>query len=139
MNEIDRELDAAWRAASREEPSPMLDQKIRAAARREVGAVMTSMGKGLNESPAATAMPSNRWRTTARESSAGKSKTGPCRRTGNWRRQWAPEAMLKAMSKARKLLQHLGSPPRMPTACSAQSPSMSQWVCGPVVESWLAR
>ena len=38
MNEIDRELDAAWRAASREEPSPMLDQTIRAAARREVGA-----------------------------------------------------------------------------------------------------
>src|SRR5881394_958358 len=51
--------------------------------RRKVGAVMTSMGKGLRERPAATAMPSKRWRTTARESLAGKSKTGPRRRTGN--------------------------------------------------------
>ena len=61
------------------------------------------------------------------------------RRTGNWRRQAAPEATLTAMSRARKLLQHLGSPPRMPTAWSAQSPSTSHWVCGPAVASWLAR
>ena len=30
-------------------------------------------------------MPSRRWRTTGSESSAGKSNTGPLRRTGNWR------------------------------------------------------
>jgi len=55
-------------------------------------------------------MPSKRWRTTASESSAGKSNTGPLRRTGNWRKQAVPEATLTATSKARKLLQHLGSP-----------------------------
>ena len=40
MSEIerDREVDAAWRAASREEPSPELDAVIRAEARRAVGA-----------------------------------------------------------------------------------------------------
>ncbi len=40
MNEIerDREVDAAWSAASREEPPPALDAAIRAQARRAVGA-----------------------------------------------------------------------------------------------------
>lgn len=40
MNEIerDRQLDAAWSAASREEPPPSLDAAIRAAARRAVDA-----------------------------------------------------------------------------------------------------
>ncbi len=40
MSEIerDREVDAAWRAASREEPPPELDAAIRAEARRAVGA-----------------------------------------------------------------------------------------------------
>ena len=38
MNETDRELEAAWRAASREEPPAVLDAAIRAAARRAVGA-----------------------------------------------------------------------------------------------------
>lgn len=40
MNETerDREVDAAWRATSRETPPPALDAAIRAAARREVGA-----------------------------------------------------------------------------------------------------
>lgn len=38
MSEIDPELDAKWRAASSEEPPPSLDEAIRAAARREVGA-----------------------------------------------------------------------------------------------------
>jgi hypothetical protein len=40
MNEIerDREVDAAWRAASREEPPPALDAAIRAQARRAVDA-----------------------------------------------------------------------------------------------------
>ena len=40
MSEIERdpEMDAAWRAASREEPPPALDAAIRAAARRAVGA-----------------------------------------------------------------------------------------------------
>jgi hypothetical protein len=34
----DPRLDAAWRATSREEPAPALDDAIRAAARREIGA-----------------------------------------------------------------------------------------------------
>ena len=40
MNEIERDprLDAAWSAASREEPPPSLDAAIRAAARRAVDA-----------------------------------------------------------------------------------------------------
>jgi hypothetical protein len=38
MSETDRELDAAWRAASREEPPAALDATIRAAARRAVAA-----------------------------------------------------------------------------------------------------
>jgi hypothetical protein len=38
MSEIDPELDATWRAASREQPPAALDDAIRAAARREVGA-----------------------------------------------------------------------------------------------------
>jgi hypothetical protein len=38
MSEIDPKLDATWRAASREEPPAALDDAIRAAARREVGA-----------------------------------------------------------------------------------------------------
>jgi hypothetical protein len=38
MSETDRELDAAWRVASREEPSAALDAAIRAAARRAVDA-----------------------------------------------------------------------------------------------------
>jgi len=37
MSEIDPELDATWRAASREQPPAALDDAIRAAARREVG------------------------------------------------------------------------------------------------------
>ena len=41
---------------------------------RKAGAVMTSMGKACKDSWAAAAMPSSRWRTTASESSAGKSK-----------------------------------------------------------------
>lgn len=38
MSEIDRQLDAAWRAASREQPPEALDASIRAAARRAVAA-----------------------------------------------------------------------------------------------------
>jgi len=38
MSEIDRQLDAAWRAASREQPPATLDAAIRAAARRAVDA-----------------------------------------------------------------------------------------------------
>jgi hypothetical protein len=38
MSETDRDLDAAWRAASREEPPAALDAAIRAAARRAVDA-----------------------------------------------------------------------------------------------------
>ncbi len=38
MSEIDPELEARWRAASREVPPSALDDAIRAAARREVGA-----------------------------------------------------------------------------------------------------
>ena len=38
MTETDKDVAAAWRAANREEPPPALDEAIRAAARREVGA-----------------------------------------------------------------------------------------------------
>lgn len=38
MSEFDRQLDAAWRAASREQPPEALDAALRAAARRAVGA-----------------------------------------------------------------------------------------------------
>ncbi|HEX8010661.1 MAG TPA: hypothetical protein VF814_06975 [Casimicrobiaceae bacterium] len=38
MSEIERDLDAAWRAASREEPPATLDAAIHAEARRAVGA-----------------------------------------------------------------------------------------------------
>jgi hypothetical protein len=38
MSEIDPELGATWRAASREQPPAALDDAVRAAARREVGA-----------------------------------------------------------------------------------------------------
>jgi len=38
MSEIDRELEAAWRAASKEQPPAALDASIRAAARRAVDA-----------------------------------------------------------------------------------------------------
>jgi hypothetical protein len=37
MSERDQRLDAAWRAASRDEPPPALDAAIRAAARRAIG------------------------------------------------------------------------------------------------------
>jgi hypothetical protein len=40
----------------------------------------------------------------------------PLSATGKWRRQGAPEATATARSRARKDLQHLGSPPTMPTA-----------------------
>ncbi len=38
MSEIDPDIGAAWHAASREQPPAALDERIRAAARREVGA-----------------------------------------------------------------------------------------------------
>ena len=57
---------------------------------RSEGAVMTCTGNEAKGTCAAAAMPSRRWRTTASESSAGKSSTGPLRRTGNWRKQAAP-------------------------------------------------
>ena len=65
-----------------------------AVSNRSEGAVITSTGSELKGTWAAAAMPSNRWRTTAEGSSAGKSNTGPLRRTGNCRRQAAPEATL---------------------------------------------
>jgi len=95
---------------------------------RSAGAVMTSTGKASNAAPAAAQMPCKRRRTTANESSAGKRRTRPDWRTGCRRRQGKPEATLTARSKARKLLQHLGSPPKMPTACSDHRPSTSQRV-----------
>jgi hypothetical protein len=45
----DLRIDAAWRAASREEPPPALDAAIRAAARREVGAGPQRAGKPVPE------------------------------------------------------------------------------------------
>src|SRR6516165_8066625 len=110
------------------------------ASNRSVGAVITSTARDWKLTLAAEQIPSRRWRTTARESSAGNSSTGPVRCTAKRRRQGAPEATLTARSRARKLLQHLGSPPRIPTAWSDQSSWTSQWVSGAEsVESSLAR
>ena len=100
---------------------------------RKAGAVMTSMGKASRDRD----RPRRRCLRGVGAPPPGslrRERAGPCRcrGTGKWRRQGVPEATLTAMSRARKLLQHLGSPPRMPTACSAQRSSMSHWVCGPV-------
>ena len=54
MKDIDDRLDAAWRAASREEPPAVLDDAIRAAARREVGAG-PSRARHMRSWPLATA------------------------------------------------------------------------------------
>src|ERR1700737_1602742 len=108
--------------------------------KRSVGAVITSTGRDWKSTSAAEQIPSKRRRTTARESSAGNSSTGPVHRTAKRRRQGVPEATLTARSRARKLLQHFGSPPRMPTAWSDQSPWTSQWVsAAESIESSLAR
>src|SRR5580704_10267510 len=110
------------------------------ASNRIVGAVITSTGRDWKSTSAAEQIPSKRRSTTARESSAGNSSTGPVRRTAKRRRQGVPEATLTARSRARKLLQHLGSPPRMPTAWSDHSPWTSHWVSeAESIESSLAR
>src|ERR1700751_2023244 len=110
------------------------------ASKRSVGAVITSTGRDWKSTPAAEQIPSKRRRTTARESSAGNRSTGPVRWTAKRRRHGAPEATLTARSNAKKLLQHLGSPPRIPTAWSDQSPWTSHWVSGAEsTESSLAR
>ena len=49
--------------------------------------------------------------------------------TAKRRRQGMPAATATARSRARKDLQHLGSPPMMPTASSDHSPSTSQRCC----------
>src|SRR5271165_7214206 len=110
------------------------------ASKRSVGAVMTSTCSDWKSTPAAEQIPSKRRRTTARESSAGNRSTGPVHWTAKRRRQGAPEATLTARSRARKLLQHLGSPPRIPTAWSDQSPWTNHWLSGAESsESSLAR
>ena len=55
MSEIDPELDATWRAASREQPPAALDDAIRAAARREVGAKPGGFGAAPRWWPLAAA------------------------------------------------------------------------------------
>ena len=55
MSEIDPELDATWRAASREQPPAALDDAIRAAARREVGAKPGGFGAASRWWPLAAA------------------------------------------------------------------------------------
>ena len=84
--------------------------------KRSEGAVMTSTGREWKAT----------WAARRCLPGAGARRPGslrperaapvPVRRTGNCRRQAVPEATLTATSRARKLLQHLGSPPRMPTA-----------------------
>jgi len=59
-------------------------------------------------------------------SSAAYKSTRPGCGTAKWRRHGVPEATATARSRARKLLQHLGSPPTMPTACSAHNSVTSQ-------------
>ena len=87
-----------------------------------MGAVMTWISRSASANPAAAQMPSKRLRTMCRASSAAYSKTRPGFGTENRRRHGVPEATATARSRARKLLQHLGSPPTMPTACSDHSP-----------------
>ena len=55
MSEIDPELDATWRATSREQPPAALDDAIRAAARREVGAKPGGFGSAPRWWPLAAA------------------------------------------------------------------------------------
>jgi hypothetical protein len=55
MSEIDPELDATWRTASREQPPAALDDAIRAAARREVGAKPGGFGAAPRWWPLAAA------------------------------------------------------------------------------------
>jgi hypothetical protein len=55
MSEIDPEVDATWRAASREQPPAALDDAIRAAARREVGAKPGGFGAAPRWWPLAAA------------------------------------------------------------------------------------
>jgi hypothetical protein len=55
MSENDPELDATWRAASREQPPAALDDAIRAAARREVGAKPGGFGAAPRWWPLAAA------------------------------------------------------------------------------------
>src|ERR1700719_2580398 len=55
MSEIDPELDATWRATSREQPPAALDDAIRAAARREVGAKPGGFGAAPRWWPLAAA------------------------------------------------------------------------------------
>jgi hypothetical protein len=87
---------------------------------------MTWMSRSASATPAATAMPASRWRTTWSASSAAKSSTRPVRATAKRRMHGAPEATATARSSARKDLQHFGSPPTMPTASSPHSWSTSQ-------------
>ncbi len=70
----------------------------------------------------------------------GKKEYGSGASDNKLAQQGAPEATLTARSRARKLLQHLGSPPRMPTAWLDQSPWTSHWVSeAESIESPLAR
>ncbi len=55
MTDIDNKLDAAWRAASREEPPAALDDAIRAAARRAVGAGPSRRARHMRSWPLAAA------------------------------------------------------------------------------------
>src|SRR2546430_10828839 len=55
MSEIAPDLDAPWRAASREQPPTALDDAIRAAARREVGAKPGGFGAAPGWWPLAAA------------------------------------------------------------------------------------
>jgi hypothetical protein len=59
--------------------------------------------------------------------------------TGERVMRTGPEATATARSKARKDLQHFGSPPTIPTACSDQSPVTSlkrSFQCVPLIEDW---
>src|SRR5216683_1409241 len=55
MSEIDPELEATWRAASREQPPAALDDAIRSAAKREVGAKPGGFGAAPRWWPLAAA------------------------------------------------------------------------------------
>jgi len=81
---------------------------------------MTCISRSCKSQPAAAQMPSSRPRTMCRASSAAYNNTRPGCGTGKCRRHGVREATATAKCRARKDLQHFGSPPTIPTASSNQ-------------------
>ena len=84
---------------------------------------MTWMSRSASATPAAAQMPSSRRRTMCERVLGGvEQHAARAAARAKRRRHGAPAATATARSRARNDLQHLGSPPTMPTACSAHRP-----------------